>query len=101
MITVRLPNGCSYTYNDTDGYDILNNTYYLYQKNPDRKVIAIVNINSGVIIETESPNITLNVNTVDAKSFGQYLQDNKNSLVLILKELIKDNVMNFHKDGIN
>ena len=103
MMTIRLPNGNAYTYKNADDYDIFEkNTYFLYQKNPDRKVIAIVNIESGVIIETVCPDCvsksknTFTVDTINAKSFGRYLQDNKDNLSEILRKMQKDNVLHWY-----
>ena len=58
MINVRLPNGKTHSYKNAESYEISGNTYYLYSKysaNSIRRLIAIVNSLSGVIIETECP----------------------------------------------
>ncbi len=58
MMSIRLPTGYVYTYKNAESYEIVGNTYYLYSKytaSHKRKLIAIVNSLSGVIIEIECP----------------------------------------------
>ena len=100
MMTIRLPNGNAYTYKNADDYDIFEkNTYFLYQKNPDRKVIAVVNIESGVIIETTCPDYisksenTFTVDAIDAESFEQLLYKNRDILAGFISGMKKDNVL--------